>query len=271
MNDVFLDLGIITIEWYSVFIFLGIIVGGFFVLRESRRWRIKEDFIINLIFYAIPIGLIGARLYYVAFNWSYYGSNLIDIVKVWEGGLAIHGGIIAGLLWIIFYTKKYDVNTFRTLDIIVVGVIIGQAIGRWGNFFNSEAYGPVTTLENLQSLFIPKFITDGMYINGAYHHPTFLYESLWCVLGFIILLIFRRRKYTKIGQTAGLYMMWYSLGRFFIESLRTDSLMLGNIKVAQLISIILFIIGLLIMITKGSGSKFENKYNDIENIDHVDF
>ena len=271
MNPVLLDLGFIKIYWYSIMILLGVFVGGSLILRECKRFKISENYVINMILLCMIFSIIGARLYYVAFNWSYYSHNLLDILKIWEGGLAIHGGILFGLIFIIFYTKKYKVNTWRMLDIIVVGLIIGQAIGRWGNFFNGEAHGPITSLETLKNLFIPNFIIDGMNIGGSYYHPTFLYESLWCLIGFIILLILRRRRYCKIGQTTGLYFIWYGIGRFLIESLRTDSLMLGSFKMAQIISIVLVVVGIIILILKSRGSKLENKYNDKENIDDIQF
>ena len=127
------------------------------------------------------------------------------------------------------------------LDMIVVGLIIGQAIGRWGNFFNGEAHGPATTLEFLQKLHLPEFIINGMNIGGVYYQPTFLYESLWCLIGFVVLLIIRRTKYIKVGQLTGIYLIWYSIGRFFIEGLRTDSLMIGSIKVSALLSFVICI------------------------------
>lgn len=271
MNPILLDLGFIKIYWYSVMILLGLIVGGSLIMKESERYKIPEDYMTNMILFLVIFSIIGARIYYVIFNWSYYSSNLIDIFKTWEGGLAIHGGIIFGIIWIIIYTRKYKVNTMRMLDIMSVGLIIGQAIGRWGNFFNGEAHGTATTLEFLKSIHIPGFIINGMNIYGTYYQPTFLYESLWCLLGFILLLIFRRRYYTKIGQTTGLYLIWYSIGRFFIEGLRTDSLMFGGLRIAQVISILMMIIGLLIFIIKGSGSKLENRYNDLEDTHEVQF
>ena len=271
MNPVLLDLGFIKIYWYSIMILLGVFVGGSLILRECKRFKISENYVINMILLCMIFSIIGARFYYVAFNWCYHSHNLLDILKIWEGGLAIHGGILFGLIFIIFYTKKYKVNTWRMLDIIVVGLIIGQAIGRWGNFFNGEAHGPITSLETLQNLFIPNFIIDGMNIGGSYYHPTFLYESLWCLIGFIILLILRRRRYCKIGQTTGLYFIWYGIGRFLIESLRTDSLMLGSFKMAQIISIVLVVVGIIILILKSRGSKLENRYNDKENIDDIQF
>ena len=169
---------------------------------------------------------------------------------VWHGGLAIHGGIIAGGLFILYYTRKHEMNTLKILDILVVGLIIGQAIGRWGNFFNSEAYGSATSARYLEYIHIPKFIIDGMKINGMYFHPTFLYESLWNLVGFITLVLVRRIKTLKLGKLTGIYLSWYSFGRFFIEGMRKDSLMLGSIKMAQLVSIILFIVGLVLIFKK---------------------
>lgn len=271
MRQIFLDLGIIQIHWYSIILFVAFLIGGMLALKEAKKWKIQEDYMVNLFFYLIPIALIGARLYFVLFNLDYYSVNPIDIFKVWEGGLAIHGGIIAGLIFLIIYTKKYKINTFRMLDITTIGLIIGQAIGRWGNFFNQEAHGPMVSLETLSSLPIPKFIIDGMNINGVYYHPTFFYESIWCIVGFIILLIFKHRKYTKIGQTTSLYLIWYGIGRFLIESLRTDSLMLGNLKVAQLVSILMITAGIIIFIIKSKGSRFDNQYNDERNTNDVVF
>ena len=272
MNQIFLDLGFIQIYWYSIILFVAFLLGGALALNEAKRWKIQEDYMINLFFYLIPISLIGARLYFVLFNLDYYSTNILSIFKVWEGGLAIHGGIIAGILFVIFYTKKYKINTLRITDILVVSLILGQAIGRWGNFMNSEAYGPATTLEFLKSLHLPEFIINGMNINGVYYQPTFLYESLWCLIGFTILLIFRRNKYTKIGMTSTLYLIWYSIGRFFIEGLRQDSLLLGNFKVAQVVSLILIVIGIIIFIKiKRQGSVFDNKYNSERNLDESKF
>lgn len=271
MNPVLIDLGIIKIYWYSIMILLGVFVGGSVILKEAKRFKIPEDYVINLITLTLIIGIIGARLYYVIFEWEYYSKNIIEIFKIWEGGLAIHGGIIFGLIFILFYTKKYKVKTLRLLDIVVPGLIIGQAIGRWGNFFNKEAHGMMTTLENLTRLHIPQFIIDGMNIHGIYYQPTFFYESLWCLIGFIILLILRRRYYAKIGQSTAFYMIWYGIGRFFIEGMRTDSLMLFNFKIAQIVSIILVISGIILMVYKSKGSKLVNRYNDKENLDNIVF
>lgn len=265
MDRVALDLGFIQIYWYSVFIFLGVFFASMVILRETKRQHINQDFMINLIFYGVIFGLIGARLYYVLFNLDYYLINPQDIIKVWEGGLAIHGGIIFGLLFLLFYAHKYKVNIVRLLDIVVVGLIIGQAIGRWGNFFNSEAYGPITTLSFLKSIHLPQFIIDGMNIDGFYRQPTFFYESLWCFIGFILLVILRRTKYWKLGMCTSFYLIWYGVERFFVESLRTDSLMFMNFKVAQIVSLLMVIIGIIWFILIKRKSVFNNQYNDIRN------
>ena len=264
MNPVLLDLGIIKIYWYSICVFLGILLGGLVIMKETKKFNIEEDFIINFFFWAIIISVLGARLYYVAFNWDLYSDDLISILKVWEGGLAIHGGIIAGSLFTIIYCKKYKVSPALIMDFIVVGLLLGQAIGRWGNFFNGECHGAVTSLKTLKMLLTPDFIIKGMSINGNYYFPTFLYESIWCFIGFILLLFLRRRKYNKIGQTLSLYLIWYGVGRFFIEFLRTDSLMLGNFKAAQLVSIVMVLLGILLFFIFGRGSKFKKLYNQTE-------
>lgn len=269
MNAILLDLGVIKIYWYSAILFVAILIGGYLALREARKWKISEDFMINLFFFIIPIAIIGARLYFVAFHWDYYSEHLIEIIKIWEGGLAIHGGILFGFIWILIYSKKYKVNTKRLLDIVVVSLILGQAIGRWGNFFNGEAHGAQTTLEALS--FLPKFIVEGMNINGIYYQPTFLYESIWCLIGFIILIIIRKLPYIKIGQLTSFYLVWYGIGRLIIEAFRTDSLMLGSLKMAQVVSVGMIIIGILSFILFNRGSKFDNRYNDKENTDEILF
>lgn len=262
MNSVFFDFGFIKIYWYSIFIFLGFLIGGTMVLKEARRFKIPDEFTTNLFFYVFLVGMIGARLYYVVFNLDYYAANPIDIFKIWEGGLAIHGGILAGLLTVIIICKKSRLSILKMLDIIVVGLIIGQAIGRWGNFTNGEAFGPITTLEKLTAMHLPQFIIDGMYIHGNYHIPTFLYESIWCFIGFIILLIIRRLRYTKNGYVLASYLIWYGVGRCYIEHLRTDSLMLGNFKIAQIVSILMIIVGIFIIVKKLKSSPFDDNYRE---------
>lgn len=246
MNRVAVDFGPIQIYWYSIFMFLGLLMASIIVFSEAKRRKINEEFLINLICNSIIIGLIGARAYYVLFNLSYYLNNPLEIFAIWKGGLAIHGAVISALVFIIIYCKKHKVNILQILDIAVVGLILGQAIGRWGNFFNQEAYGTVTTATNLYEQGIPQFVIDRMYILGQYRQPTFFYESVWCGVGFLALVIVRKYKYLKRGQLTGFYLIWYGITRFLIESLRADSLMLGSIKVAQLVSIIYIIAGIIL-------------------------
>jgi len=261
MNNVLIDFGIVKIYWYSVLVLAGFLVGSMIAIKEAKKHKITEEFILNYVFYVIPISIIGARLYFVLFNYSQYKNNLIDILKIWEGGLAIHGGLIAALIFTLIYTKKYDVRFLRLLDILCVPLLIGQAIGRWGNFMNGEAYGPMTTLAKLQKNMIPNFVIEGMNIGGVYYAPTFFYESIWCLVGFIILIILRRYKKLRVGVITSLYLIWYGIGRFYIEGLRQDSLMLGNMKVARIISILFIIAGMIILITKIKNNRIVNLYN----------
>ncbi len=264
MNRYIFTIGAFKIEWYSALIVIGAMIAITMAMKEAKRYNYSTDFIFNMCFWTIIFGIIGARLYYVLFNLEFY-TNFFDVFKVWEGGLAIHGGLIAGALTLVIYSKKYKVRTTRMLDFIVPGLLIAQAIGRWGNFFNSEAHGAATTLMHLQELHIPQFVIDGMNIGGIYYTPTFLYESLWCFFGFLIILIIRRFKFTKVGQPFAFYLMWYGAGRFFMEMMRTDALMLGGFKMAQIVSVIMVLVGLaIIMITSRKG-RYEDLYDQDDN------
>ena len=178
MNSNMLELGPITIKWYSFFILIGMLLGSFIIYKEWKKKNGSEEDIVNILFYGIIIGIIGARLYYCIFNLDYYKNDLLEIFKIWNGGLAIHGGILSGLIFMIIYCKKKNINLLLLLDIITPGLIIAQALGRWGNFFNKEAYGRIVSLKFLKSLHLPKFIIDNMNIDGFYREPTFLYESV---------------------------------------------------------------------------------------------
>lgn len=270
MERVAIDFGPIQIYWYSIIVFVGLLVGSIIIFKEARKRKISEEFLINLICDSIIIGIIGARLYYVLFNLSYYLHNPLEIFAIWNGGLAIHGGVFAALIFIIIYCKKNKINVLQTLDVVVVGLIIGQAIGRWGNFFNAEAYGQITTLSTLQSQGIPKFIIDGMYILGEYRQPTFLYESVWCLAGFIALLIIRKCKYLKRGQLTGFYLIWYGLARFVIEAMRSDSLMLGNVKIAQVVSVIFVLAGMILAVYNVIKSTNEDQKLYTEDLTPID-
>lgn len=270
MNPVLFSVGPLEIRWYSICLLIAFICGVIIIFKEGKRFNIDKDYLFNMLFWTIIFSLLGARIYYVIFNFNEYSNNIMEIFKIWHGGLAIHGGIIAGLLTIIVYTKKVNVSTFKILDMIIPALLLGQAIGRWGNFFNSEAHGAATSLRHLTAMHIPQFIIKGMNINGIYYEPTFLYESLLCLLGFIIILFIRRIKKIRNGQITSIYLVWYGIIRFFIENQRTDSLMIGGFRVAQIISILFIISGVILFIIKSKAAKFEDLYND-EIIDTLNY
>lgn len=220
----------LEVRWYGILISLGMFIGLYLALREIRRLGEDEDKFLTLFLYVIPAAIVGARLYYVAFSGSleWYLRNPLQIIDTRQGGLAIHGGLIGGFLVGWLFARRHKIHFRKWADVVVPSVILGQAIGRWGNFFNQEAYGRETTLP------------WAMYIDGAYRHPTFLYEFLWNLLVFAWLL--RQRRHKKFeGELTLWYFLLYSLGRFFIEGLRTDSLMLGPLRVAQLLSLVLIV------------------------------
>lgn len=241
------SIGNIVIHFYSLCILLGVISAYFVITREAKRKNINEDLILNIIFYGLIIGILGARIYYVIFNIDYYKNDILEIFKIWNGGLAIHGGIIFGFMFVYLYTKKKNLKFIKLTDIIVPGVILAQSIGRWGNFFNQEAYGMAVSKELLEKLLIPKFIINGMHINNNYYLPTFYIESILCLIGFIIILLIRKKN-IKEGTVTAFYLIWYGFIRSIIEIFRTDSLMLFNLKVAIIVSILCIIIGIIILI-----------------------
>ena len=265
MNPIIVSIGSFELRWYSVLIAIAVVIGYFLILNESSRFKIKKEFMFNMMFWTLIFAIVGARLYYVAFNLEYYMSNPIEILEVWKGGLAIHGGLLFGATTVLIYCKKYKVRVGKILDIIVPALLFGQAIGRWGNFFNGEAYGTIVTYEQLVNMkIIPQFVIDNMLINGSYHLPMFYFESLWCLLGFFLSLFLRRRKYIKDGQLVAFYMIWYGVARFFIEMFRTDALMVGNIRIAQVVSIAMFVIGLIIQFIQSRKPKLDELYNKQE-------
>ena len=271
MNPILINLGNFEIRWYSVLMLVAIFIGLSIVKRETKRLNIKYDFIFNMCFWTLIFGYISARLYYVLFNLDYYSANPVEIFQIWKGGLAIHGGLIGGLLTMLVYTKKYKTRLIRYLDIVCVPLLLAQAIGRWGNFFNSEAHGAATTLEHLKKMHIPEFVINGMKIDNVYYTPTFYYESLACLTLFIIFIIIRRFKFRKVGQMTALYLIGYGIIRFLIEISRTDALMLKGFKIAQIVSITMIIIGILILAKTKKKGRFEDLYNDPSNIDDIKF
>ena len=259
LNSIFLKIGPLTIYWYAVLIMTGVGVALYLAIREGKKMKIQPEFFYDLVTYGLPIGIICARLYYVAFKWDYYAQNPGDIIKIWEGGIAIHGAIIGAVIFGYFYCRKKNVSPWIVMDIAAVGFLIGQAFGRWGNFMNQEAHGgavPGATLdaqrEFLQSLFIPDFVVNNMYIDGTYYHPTFLYESLWNFIGFLLIIfVIRKLSFVLSGEIAAFYAIWYSVGRYFVEGMRTDSLMLTDtLRIAQVISLVTIVLVVAIVIIR---------------------
>ncbi|EOB9038444.1 prolipoprotein diacylglyceryl transferase [Staphylococcus aureus] len=247
IDPVAFNLGPLSVRWYGIIIAVGILLGYFVAQRALVKAGLHKDTLVDIIFYSALFGFIAARIYFVIFQWPYYAENPSEIIKIWHGGIAIHGGLIGGFIAGVIVCKVKNLNPFQIGDIVAPSIILAQGIGRWGNFMNHEAHGGSVSRAFLEQLHLPNFIIENMYINGQYYHPTFLYESNWDVAGFIILV--NIRKHLKLGETFFLYLTWYSIGRFFIEGLRTDSLMLtSNIRVAQLVSILLILISISLIV-----------------------
>ncbi len=247
IDPVAFNLGPLSVRWYGIIIAVGILLGYFVAQRALVKAGLHKDTLVDIIFYSTLFGFIAARIYFVIFQWPYYAENPSEIIKIWHGGIAIHGGLIGGFIAGVIVCKVKNLNPFQIGDIVAPSIILAQGIGRWGNFMNHEAHGGSVSRAFLEQLHLPNFIIENMYINGQYYHPTFLYESIWDVAGFIILV--NIRKHLKLGETFFLYLTWYSIGRFFIEGLRTDSLMLtSNIRVAQLVSILLILISISLIV-----------------------
>lgn len=242
INPVAFHIGPFAVHWYGILMAVSVVIGTYLAVREARRQGVSTDRILDLVMIAAPVSWIGARIYYVIFNWGYYSKHLNEISKIWQGGLAIHGGILTAILIGVWFTRKHALSFWQVADIVAPSLILGQAIGRWGNFFNQEAYG------------YPTDLPWAMYIDGAYRHPTFLYESLWnlAVFGF---LVWRRGKFKLQGNLFLTYLTLYSLGRFVVEGLRTDSLMLGPLRMAQVMSIVLLVVSVTVLFLRKRNSK----------------
>ncbi|MCG2145413.1 prolipoprotein diacylglyceryl transferase [Staphylococcus epidermidis] len=260
IDPVAFSLGPIQVRWYGIIIACGILLGYFIAQAALKQVGLHKDTLIDIIFYSAIVGFIVARIYFVTFQWPYYMNHLSEIPKIWHGGIAIHGGLIGGLISGIIVCKIKNLHPFQIGDIVAPSIILAQGIGRWGNFMNHEAHGGPVSRAFLEHLHLPDFIIRNMYIEGQYYHPTFLYESIWDVIGFVILITLRKR--LKLGETFFGYLIWYSVGRFFVEAMRTDSLMLtSHIRVAQLVSVVLILISVIFVIyrrVKYQPIKYEN-------------
>ncbi len=241
----FIQIGPVSIAWYAICILTGIVAVYFLISRNIRKMGYSQELFDSIFMGALVSGILGARLWYVAFfEFSYYISHPLAILEIWNGGLAIQGGLVFGAGFVLYYAKKHRLNFFRFADAILPYVILAQAAGRWGNFFNQEAYGRVVSESFYR--FFPAWFKEIMFIDFAYREPTFLYESAMNILGFILIIgIFKHFRKNKRGDLAYFYLIWYGITRFIIEGFRSDSLMFMNLRVAQLTSIVFIIVGVL--------------------------
>ncbi|WP_175990301.1 prolipoprotein diacylglyceryl transferase [Bacillus sp. Marseille-Q1617] len=266
IDPIAFQLGPLQVHWYGVIIGVGIALGLYLAISESKRLGLHPDTFVDLLVWAIPIAILSARAYYVIFEWDYYSQNPGDIIKVWNGGIAIHGALIGSVITALVFAKIKGISFWKLADIAAPSIILGQAIGRWGNFMNQEAHGGEVTRAFLENLYLPQFIIDQMYINGTYYHPTFLYESLWNFAGFVLLLVLRRKVNLRRGELFLSYVIWYSIGRFFVEGMRTDSLMLTEfLRIAQVISLVLIVVAAALIIYRRKSGMARHAYSDKSN------
>ncbi|WP_013320733.1 prolipoprotein diacylglyceryl transferase [Gloeothece verrucosa] len=240
-GPVIFEIGPIAVRWYGFLIASAVLIGVTLSQYLAKRRNINPDLIGDVAIWVIISAIVGARIYYVLFQWREYAGHPGDMIAIWKGGIAIHGAIIGGTLAAAIFSRLNKISLWQLTDVFVPSLALGQAIGRWGNFFNSEAFGRPTDLP--WKLFIPPSRRPPEYLQYDYFHPTFLYESLWNLLVFagLIYLFFwglRHRDRFKVGTLTLIYLIAYSLGRFWIEGLRTDSLMLGPLRIAQVVSLV---------------------------------
>ncbi|KKE79652.1 prolipoprotein diacylglyceryl transferase [Oceanobacillus caeni] len=265
LNRVFIEIGPLTIYWYGVIIAVGAGLGLWLAMKEADRLGLNKELLIDFIVYAVPIAIICARIYYVTFEWSerYANGPFWKVFAIWEGGIAIHGAIIGGVLTAIVFSRARKIPFWQLADIVAPSLILAQAIGRWGNFMNQEAHGGPLPDGSIIYDIVPDFIINQMTINGVTYHPTFLYESLWNILIFVLLIILRRYNPLR-GEVFLTYVIGYSIGRYFIEGMRTDSLyVIGEWRTAQIVSVIAIVTAILLIIYRRKTTTI--RYNDIPN------
>ncbi|MGG0643375.1 prolipoprotein diacylglyceryl transferase [Sporosarcina gallistercoris] len=261
IDPVAFSFGTFEVRWYGILIATGIILAFLLVQKEMVKRKMHPDFLTDMLIWAVPISIISARIYYVIFSWDFYKDHPEDIIKIWEGGIAIHGALIGAIITAVIFTRKRGVSFWKVADITAPGLLIGQIIGRWGNFMNQEAHGGPVSQSFLENNIIPDWIMNQMTIEGVTYHPTFLYESMWNLVGLAIILLLRRVN-LKRGEIFCFYIIWYSVGRFFIEGMRTDSLYGGGLRAAQVVSIAAVLIALGILIYRRFIMKTDVRYND---------
>lgn len=252
VDPVVFSIGPVTVRWYGLLIAIALLIGAVGGCYGCRKAGIDEDDFLTIFMAMAVAAIIGARAYYVIFNLPYYLTHPGQIIAVWNGGLAIHGGLIAGVFAMWVGCRHYKIRFWQLADILAPFMILGQAIGRWGNYFNQEAYGYAVDKAD---------VPWAMWIDGAYRHPTFLYESIWNLLVFFFLLWLARQLFTREGEVALNYLMLYSVGRCVIEGFRTDSLMLGPLRMAQVMSLCLLAGAFLVLLYRRKTGKAPLKHN----------
>ncbi|USB33439.1 prolipoprotein diacylglyceryl transferase [Paenibacillus sp. YPG26] len=294
LDPVAFSIGSLQIRWYGLILGAAALIGMLLAIREGKRFGISPDFFMDLVLLGVPSAIIGARIYFVAFKWEDYKDHPLDVFKIWEGGIAIYGALIGAIICAVIFVRRRGYNFWRIADICAPGLIVGQLIGRWGNFVNQEAYGGPTTEAFLRDhLHLPSFIVEQMNVQGTYHHPTFLYESLWNLVGLLLLFVLRRQKFLRAGELFLSYFIWYSIGRFFIERVRTDSLAFqgpewlasfmdalwapmramgfepgaldpayGNIRISQLLAVLITVIAIILIIYRRRAGLAAARYSD---------
>ena len=248
----------VEIYWYGIIIAFAFLLAVLLGIRSCRKYDLEPDNILDLVLFAAPTAIVFARLFYVVFSWDQYKDNLINIIRIRDGGLAIYGGVIGALLVAWIYAKKKKITFWHLVDFGIPFLALGQGIGRWGNFFNQEAFGTPTTLPwRMNGTLINDYLATAVPsvdFSKWGVHPTFLYESLWDIAIFLFLAYYRKKKKVE-GEVLFLYLMLYGAGRAFIEGLRTDSLYLGSLRVSQLLSVVLLIAGLLLFVYRRAKSR----------------
>lgn len=294
IDPIAFSIGSLRVHWYGIILGLGALAGLLLVIREGKRFGIPQEFFMDLLLLGVPSAIIGARIYYVAFKWEDYKDNFLDVFKIWNGGIAIYGALIGAIICAIIYVRYKGYNFWRIADLCAPSLLLGQLIGRWGNFVNQEAYGgPVEESFLRNSLHLPDFIVNQMNVDGVFHHPTFLYESVWNLVGLVLLLVLRRQKFLRVGELFIGYFIWYSIGRFYIEAVRTDSLAFqgssflesiinslwapmtwmgfeqgyldpayGNIRISQLLPILIVIVGVIWIVVRRVTGRANERYLD---------
>ncbi len=228
----------LSVHWYGVIIALGIVLAYLFAVKKAKQRNISSDTLTDILLYGLPSAVIFARLYYVVFSWADYRDNFLDVFKIWEGGIAIYGAVIGACLSTFIYCRVKKLSIPKVFDVGAFGLLIGQMIGRWGNFVNAEAFGS----ETQTALFRMHLVDKGITV-----HPTFLYESVWNFLLFLVINLFEKHQKFD-GEVFLWYLSGYGLGRFFIEGMRADSLWLGPVRISQILAAVCFVIGLLLII-----------------------